>query len=289
MSLPKGYDPDSYVFEFGADAFKKASSEAHGVIGFLTEAAISKHGLTVEGKLAVLEEMKEPLSEIQDPAALSLYAKALGQRLDIEKKAILESIQKMCSRNKQRNKTPKIGLKEKGGAIDCRKHLEAKSHHNQCSRAEKDIVAMMLQCSEILPDIVTHDVLNYFEDENLKSIGEAILLNFDGTGGATAEPSELFAYLKDESQRDLAASLSMLDEDFWFGDIDRKRQLIYQFVEAKTLVGQNELLVKIKNAEAKNDTELLVKLLSKRQKMALAGQERKLALLKKGSSENGIN
>jgi hypothetical protein len=40
------------------------------------------------------------------------------------------------------------------------------------------------------------------------------------------------------------------------------------------------LIEKIKEAEARNDTELLLKLLNKKQKMAVLAEKKKMALLK---------
>jgi hypothetical protein len=43
---------------------------------------------------------------------------------------------------------------------------------------------------------------------------------------------------------------------------------------------EKKIIEKIRAAEANNDMELLAKLLSKQQKLALASQEKKMALLK---------
>ncbi len=56
---PEGYDPDSYLFEFGADAFINAASQSSGVISFLTDSAIKKHGLSTEGKIRIVSDMEE--------------------------------------------------------------------------------------------------------------------------------------------------------------------------------------------------------------------------------------
>ena len=43
---------------------------------------------------------------------------------------------------------------------------------------------------------------------------------------------------------------------------------------------KNLLIEKIKEAEARNDSELLLKLLNKKQKMAVLAEKKKMALLK---------
>jgi hypothetical protein len=70
-----------------------------------------------------------------------------------------------------------------------------------------------------------------FEDENLKSIGKAILFHVESTGSNHIDPADLLPYLETKFQRSLAASLAMDDEDCWNESQGRKRRLIFQFME----------------------------------------------------------
>jgi DNA primase len=290
MSLPKGHDPDTFVFEFGADAFAKASEKALGVMAFLTEAAVAKHGLSVEGKLSVLKEMKEHLAGVADPAARSLYTTELAQRIGVDENAVSASIRRTSAKNENTTRTSETMPVEPEGWFGATEEGAATVREKPPSKTERKIVAMMLQCPEMLPDIVTFNVLDYFENENLKSIGKAILLNHDANGPAGTEPSDLFSLLENDTQRSLAASLAMEDEDYWIESESRKRQLIFQFIESGRLRDEKALIEKIKDAESKNDMELLSKLLelSERQKLALACQEQRMALLRRTSNVNSL-
>ena len=52
-----------------------------------TEAAINRHGLTLEGKIKVINDVQEVLASVQDAVVRTLYIKQLSERLDIEETA----------------------------------------------------------------------------------------------------------------------------------------------------------------------------------------------------------
>ncbi len=280
MVLPKGDDPDSFVFRFGADAFHETAGQALGIISFLMESAIAKHGLSMEGRLSVISEMKGPLSAINDPVARSIYIKELSERIDVDQSAVLEIIRKESLRNQKCNQYAKGSS---GGCVVNQTNQEQspkKTLLGTAYRAENKIISMMLQCPEMLPEILSYDVLEMFEDENLKAVGKAILFHMESTGSSQIDPADILPCLETEFQRSLAASLAMDDEDCWNESQGRKRQLIFQFMEYVKGRNEKKIIEKIRAAEANNDMELLAKLLSKQQKSALASQEQKLTLLK---------
>jgi DNA primase len=89
MVLPKGYDPDSYLLKMGAKAFQEASDHALGMIDFLMESAILQHGLSIEGKIRILSEISDPLSQISDSVIRSMYIRHIAERINVDA-AILE-------------------------------------------------------------------------------------------------------------------------------------------------------------------------------------------------------
>jgi DNA primase len=143
------------------------------------------------------------------------------------------------------------------------------------NRVEKQIIAMMIQFPEILPDISAHNVLELFSDGILKTIGESILdLNPD----AADRVSELMSQVDDRQIQNLIASLAMGDESW-----NRKGclRLLGKFVESGAKHRDGGLLERqIKDAEKCNDQELLLKLLSKKQKMAERIEQQKMAILR---------
>lgn len=283
MVLPKGHDPDSFVFKFGAEAFYKAADKALGIMPYLMESAVAEHGLSSEGKLAVISKMKGPLSSISDSVARSIYIKELSERIGVEQSVVLETIRKESQKNQSGKRFSKDANLECRFARPAREQASERSLVGSGHKAEMKIVSMMIQCPEMLKDIMACDVLDMFEDKNLKAVGNAILLLHESRGLNPLDPVDLLPYLETEMQRNLAVSLAMGDEDCWSENQSRKHQLIFQFMEYAKGYKEKHLLQKIKEAEVNNDIELLSKLLLEQQKLALASQEKKMALLKHSS------
>ncbi len=281
MVLPKGDDPDSFVFRLGGQAFQEAADRALGIIPFLIESVVAKHGLSPEGKLAVISELKGPLSTINDPVARSVYVKELSEKIDVDQNAVLEMIRKESFRGKKCTMYSKGGLSQSCDKNQVNEEkVSEKMVVGAAGRAERKIISMMLQCPEMLPEIVSHDVLEWFEDENLRSIGNAILSHVNSTGSGRIDPADLLPVLETEFHRNLVASLAMEDEDCWIESKGRKRRLIFQFLEYAKSRKEKKLIEKIRAAEENHDMEMLAELLLKQQKSALASQKQKLALLK---------
>jgi DNA primase len=239
--LPAGHDPDSYLLEFGAEPFTKLAAESKGVISFLIDCAVKKHGLSTEGKIHIISDMKVPLAAINDNVARSLYVKELAERIGIDETAVLEKVRKVSAARRS----------------DIAKPTADYVLQNNDNRLERRIIAMMLQFPEILPEVDNRGLLNLFEDNILKSIGQFILKCKDCSG----EPvSELMTIIDDKDKRSIIASLVMGD-DLW--DRDGCLKLIAQF-ESSRYRNERNLLQEIKAAEDRNDHELLFRLLKKK-------------------------
>lgn len=84
LVLPEGHDPDSFILKSGAQAFLETSRTARNMMDFLMEETVRKHGLSVEGKLRIIEDMQEPLGAVSDRMARSLYIRNLAEHIDVE-------------------------------------------------------------------------------------------------------------------------------------------------------------------------------------------------------------
>lgn len=238
--LPDGHDPDSYLLEFGAEPFTKLAAESKGVISFLIDCAVKKHGLSTEGKIRIISDMKVPLAAINDNVARSLYVKELSERIGIDETAVLEKVREAPAGRRSGMAKP---------AADY-------VLQNNGNRLERRIIAMMLQFPEILPEVDNRGLLNLFEDNILKSIGQFML---DRSG----EPvSELMTIIDDKDKKSIIASL-IIGDDLW--DRDGCLKLIAQF-ESSRYRNERKLSQEIKDAEDRNDDELAIRLLKKKQK-----------------------
>jgi DNA primase len=274
LVLPEGYDPDSYLFEFGYQSFMNAASKAKSIIPFLVDSAVKKHSdggpiigtepsgkneikLSIEGKIRIISDLKRPLAHIHDSVERSLYIKELAEIIGIDEAAVMEKVRTVSGK-----KSIKANKELSGGIRDSNLTLKGDRH-------ERKIIAMMLQFPEIFPEIISRHILDHFEDESLKLIGQVVLkqgeheevrdeLHHDSKSN-NGLISDIINSLDDRETKSIVASLA-ISEDLW--NREGCLKLLSQF-ELFRKRQEKTLLQKIKAAEDCNDYELLSELSQK--------------------------
>ncbi len=241
LVLPAGHDPDSFIFESGADAFLGAAVSAKGIVSFLIESAVARHGLTTDGKIRIMADLEKPLTAIQDPVDRSLYVKELSERIGIDEAALLEKLKP--AEIKGDLKRPELQKSSMLGAPS--------------KKIEQHIIAMMLQFPSILVEIRKRRILELFDDVTLKRIGQAIL---EFNSESEKQPSEIITLIDKIAEGDTIAAL-LMEDIAW--DQEGAFKLMNQFETGKRR-RTSELLEKIKAAEAKGDVGELNALLKKK-------------------------
>jgi DNA primase len=248
MVLPQGHDPDTFLVEYGYDEFMRYTDNASGMMRFLMSAAIEKHGLSIEGKIRILKQMQQPLAAIRDHVARSLYIKELAERIGVDEAAVIEKIRiEAFTGNSKRPAPPRPVGDSKGSN---RESLQTKG-----VRLERQIVVMMLQFPEIIPEIDRSGLIDFFENATFKSICRMIFRH------QAKSVSEIINAMENKAEQSLAAGLAM-GENIW--NRDGCLKLISQFETSLSRKG-NDLLKQIKSAEDNKDHALLLELLKKRQ------------------------
>ncbi len=252
LVLPQGYDPDDYLREHGPDDFLKAAGKALGMLTFLIDAAIQKHGLTLEGKIKVVSELQEPLAAVQDNIARTLYIKQLAERLDIDETAIMEKV---------RLAVGQATVHGSGSSVDILKS----AGDDGGQRLEEQIVAMMLRYPTMIPEIVGRNLLDYFKDDHLKAIGQMIINQADIQGNGVAD---VVSMIDEPGYRNLMAKLAIAEQRW---DRQGCERLLAQFEHRFRRQIINDLQRQIEAAEKDNDMDLLCELLRQKQKQAGKG------------------
>ena len=248
LVLPEGYDPDDFLKEQGPEIFLKVSKKALGMVPFLIDSAIERHGLSVEGKVKVVAALKDALAAIEDTIARALYIKQLAERLDIDETAIMDHVRQAMQRTDPR------GTKD---------HADRFRPHDSGSRMEQQIVAMMLRYPVMIPEIVGRNILDYFEDNQLKTIGQMIINQAREEEHSVAD---LVSLIENHKYRNLLAKLAM-GEQHW--DRQGCERLLDQFATRHRKQLKNDLQRQIEAAEKNKDMDLLLKLLAQKQNQAV--------------------
>lgn len=258
LILPSGHDPDSYLFEFGGEAFKNIAKKGLSTISFLIESEIKEYGLSLEGKVKIIAQISKLLGAVNDNVLRSLYIKELSERVGVDESAIMEKIRGIINKNSQADRVnfypapdepPNMFQPDffpEGATASPGKNL----------RVERHIVAMMLRFPEVLPKIEEKNVLEYFNDTSLKFLGKTILEN---SSGQKNEPFEILSRLQNHEQKNLLASLAIGDEIL---EIKKFNRFIARFIEAEKKSKEISLLKKIKSAEKSNDEKMLLESLN---------------------------
>ena len=257
----------------------EAAAKAPGIITFLINCAIDKHGLSTEGKVRIIKEMQAPLAAINDRVAQALYIQQLAERIGIAENAVLQRVSEVSAQK------AKIGFAVDGPFTSAdptrQPGLRTPASGSKRSptvttgnRFERKIIAMMLQFPDILHEIDRFNVLNYFDNNELKNIGEYILKS---NLTSTDQVSELMSRVDSEQKQTLVAALAIRDESW---NMKGCLRLLGKFVEkGQKLRDRGVLNEQIKAAEKSNDHDQLLKLLNQKQKMAERSEKQKMAIL----------
>lgn len=251
LVLPAGHDPDTYLREHGPDDFLKWADKALGMVPFIIDTAIGTHGLSLEGKIKVVAEVQESLASVQDSVARALYIKQLAERLNIDEGAILEKVRLTTGRHAPH--VPVAAMNQESLAI------------TDGRRLEQQVVAMMLCYPPMIPEIVGRNLLDHFEDAQLKKIAQML-----GQRAASHEESaaDLVSMIEDPQYRGMLAQLA-ISECHW--DRQGCERFLTQFEARHKRRMRDELQRQIEAAEKNKDTDLLSTLLRRKQQQAGRG------------------
>jgi DNA primase len=270
LVLPKGHDPDSFLLQFGPGAFLERASQSLAILPFLMDAAIKRHGLSTDGKIRIVSELKSALAAVEDGMARSLHVRDLAERIGVAEAAVMEKVKAAHSDKVfSKDRSQLAGHPAGGGAAAVPEKGNRMSP--KTNRMEHHIISMMFQFPGILAEIRNRGLLYLFEDVELKTIGERILDRsaFDPEKTQSLA-ADIMASLENADTRDLAASLAIGDEPW---DHNGCLKFIDQFEGNRKREDKN-ILKRIRAAETAGDRDLLTRLQRQllKEKKSLAGR-----------------
>jgi len=195
LVLPDKHDPDSFVMKHGRDSFLELAAQAKTIMQFLLGLAMDTHGLSVEGRIRILDEMKQHLALIKDSALRSLYVRELSETLNIDERAVLEKVRDAViqKNTKQSSLMPDHPTDEEILVSDPR---------------ERQILSIMLNYPNLIPEVVEKDVLSCFYSKRFQKIARKIIATESVNEGFV---TSVMAKIDDNRDQELIASLAMDD------------------------------------------------------------------------------
>ncbi len=245
LVLPDKNDPDSFVMKHGKASFLALAAEAKTIMQFLLGLAMDTHGVSVEGRIRILDEMKQHLALIQDSALRSLYVRELSETLNIDERAVLEKV-----RDAVTQKTTKQFPLMPG-------HLPDEEILVSDPR-ERQILSIMLNYPNLILEVVEKDVLSCFYSKRFQKIARKIIATkFVNEGFVT----NVMAKIDDNKDQELIASLAM-DDFSGNEDMAKTADVLMNRIIRIRKKNENILTTKIISAEKgcdANVTDLLRK------------------------------
>jgi DNA primase len=89
VSLPGGFDPDSFIRQEKKAGFEKALTDALPLMEYILEQATRRFSTeTIEGKVRVVRELIPALNRLRDPLEQNLYIERVASRLGLKESQI---------------------------------------------------------------------------------------------------------------------------------------------------------------------------------------------------------
>ncbi len=233
--LPGGQDPDDFVCEKGADAFRTLIVQAPMVLDFYLRWLMQQIDPdTVEGKRQVIDQMVPHLSAISDPISRGLYIERVAQRLGVRSEQIATLLQNM-----------RVKMDNFSDAHEPQKFIH--------DAAERDLMRIILQHPDTLPAVASTGVLEDFQDPEITRLVPWIQRCVESE--VTFKADHLIQIVEDKRLQEFVAQLAYSTmEDI----IDWKRTTVDCVVRIKSRKIQKELernRTNIQEAQENGDSE----------------------------------
>ncbi|MBM4274050.1 MAG: DNA primase [Deltaproteobacteria bacterium] len=110
LPLPAGMDPDTYVFAHGPELFDSPWEAAQPWFAYLLDELVKEHGLDIEGRVRISEELRPYFQAVADPVEQALWLKVAAERLEVDEAALRRSLTSLSPITKSRLSPVKLDV-----------------------------------------------------------------------------------------------------------------------------------------------------------------------------------
>ena len=189
IALPAGMDPDNYVQAHGPELFASPWEAAQSWLAFLLDGLVEAHGLSIEGRVKVVEELKPYFNALQDPVEQGLWLKFIAERLGVAETDLRLTLTQIST-------GPRWG-RERG--------------NNVLMNREIRLVRWVLQYPTAVPSEELEEWAEEFEDQDLKNLVHFIAIHYASNGDLDA--SALLDQVEEEYLKQELCALLMESGD----------------------------------------------------------------------------
>lgn len=251
--LPDGHDPDTFINEFGTEALERNVAAASSLPEFVVGHLVATHGLTLEGKGRIIEELKPIIKAISDhDLQRSLFISHFSQTLGLSP----EQLQSVLS----------------GPTVLYNSGPEAKAAPAPSSapivfgKAEEQLLSFLIIYPEYVEPFVAaglFDALIHPAAINIANSLVEMIQNYPGSG------AERLLDILEGAERAFV-SQQLIQVPFLPDTELEAEEKICWLRENMRKYRMRELTTMINDAQLKNDHEQVLKLLLEKQKISEA-------------------
>ncbi len=257
--LPAGHDPDTFVRQQGLADLNVLLEQAVALPEFALEHLVGKHGLTLDGKSKIIEELRPLIAVAASPLQRSLFIAHFAEKLGLTVGQLDADLQ---------------------GPAASPVQLPVESAHKVVRSEPRTSLGMaqrqLLQFMILQPHCFSRLAAAGLRDCLAGSIGEILFLELERLTAVNrqTEPEELLSVLPEGAERTFVADVLLRsqvpppegDEDF-----DQELTEILLYLKTFQLKKQSDTIMQqIEMAVEKGDQQLLQELLT--EKLKITGQ-----------------
>jgi DNA primase len=193
--LPPGHDPDTFVRQEGAVALRQIIDQAESLPEFALSSLIKEHGLTLDGKSRIVEELKplveSAVSSLQRSVIIAHFSEKLG--LPLQHMESLIQGGGGTKKNQPEKPVSAKALNEREGKIA------------PLSAAQRHLVNFMIFYPQYFRKLEEHGLRTCL----VGTIGEILFLQLQArlAQAGEIEPEELLTLLPEGAERNLVSDL----------------------------------------------------------------------------------
>jgi len=239
LLLPSGFDPDTFIYQYGPEVLKERIEKSISAIEFLINQSIHRNNIsTIEGKAKAVKEILQILSQISDPLIRMEYIKMVANLLDVREEILLDELR------------PKIQGGGKGSQVIYDKDTD---QSNAEQMAEKMLLRLLCHGEISMEELVAESIApEDFQSESIHEMAKIVFFMWQEEGKLKRE--ELLFAIKDEKLKEMASNFFCTE--ITSEDIQREFQDCVAKLNSRKLSNKLNLIQKQIKLRKEDDPDL---------------------------------
>lgn len=251
--LPGGHDPDTFVKEKGLEELKALLDQAVALPEFALDEMINRHGLSLDGKTRIIEELRPLIAAAVSPLQRTLFVAHFAEKLGLAAGQLDAGLEPAVEvRPEPQNQPEQFARKEPKAPL---------------SMAQRQLIEFMI----LQPQCFSQLAEGGLRESLVGGIGEILFLQLETLlkNKPLAEPEDLLTCLPEGAERSLVADLllraSAGKSEGSEGNVAEGMNDLLDYLHKFRLRKQSDdLLQRIQGAESAGDHQLLERLMTEK-------------------------